>query len=175
MPKVPIVLIVKFWIFLLAWLNVNAISVQISEPVDGASFSPGSLLDVHVRVSGSSVAVDTMADLYLDAQLLGSLPNNEVAYQIDASQLVEGDHRISVILTDMSDQPLGIEAHSSFRILADPSSPSPAAQSHRPDATQRCGPAGGEDGRCKAGADGRPPPPGHDDAEARCGGRRRRS
>ena len=94
-------------------------SIEILEPKNGDLMPSANRLNMHIRISGVNVGLDAMADLYFDGNHVGSLPDNEVQYQIDGGNTL-GVHRISVVLTDISDQPLGIEAHSIFQVILDP-------------------------------------------------------
>ena len=106
-------------IFVLAYFSTRCVSItiEILEPVNRSILPSTKLFNIRIRISGSAVGTDTIADLYFDGNLIGSLPENEVQYQIDGRELI-GGHRVSVILTDMSDHVLGIEAHSTFEIVS---------------------------------------------------------
>ena len=106
----------------LAWLPLlvgqHQAFVEVLAPQDGSVFvwESGTAVDVHIKVRSVVVPADCNADLYLDGQPLGSLPQNEVRYQLDKT-LGFGKHLLEVILVDaQDDRPMGVEGRSAFTL-----------------------------------------------------------
>jgi hypothetical protein len=102
--------------------QVDPPSIEILSPADGTTIqaSDSKDLKVHVKVIGMSIPEEGYGDIYLNDQLIGSTPQNEVIYVIDGARTIPtGDHRLAVILFDTSDEPMGVEQHSFFRFVGE--------------------------------------------------------
>ena len=94
--------------------------IEILSPPDGSTFdgADSEEMTFHIRITGMVIPDDGYADILLDGQLLGSTPQNEVIYMLDASSNIpEGDHSVTVTLYDAKDDPIGVEDQSLFRYV----------------------------------------------------------
>ena len=92
--------------------------IEIVSPADGTTISSSADNDlkVHVKISGMSIPGEGYGDNFLNDQLIGSTPQNEVIYLFDASNSIpEGLHRLTVVLFDSNEVSIGVEKTSLFR------------------------------------------------------------